>query len=97
MKIKKCKTCGKKFLDIKNKSYCRICSKQWYFEREKRKKEADDKRWQEENKRNRELFEKRISEYSWINMRDIIPHENTLYIIGNGFDLMHGLQERLDL
>ena len=89
MKIKTCKTCGKKFLDIKNKSYCRICSKQWYFEREKRKKEADDKRWQEENKRNRELFEKRISEYSWINMRDIIPHENTLYIIGNGFDLMH--------
>lgn len=89
MDIKKCKTCGKQFLNTENKNYCRICSKKWYLEQERLRKEADDQKWQEENKRNRVLFEKRISEYSLITMTDIIPNINTLYIIGNGFDLMH--------
>ena len=89
MEIKKCKTCGKQFLNSDNKSYCRFCSKKWHMEQERRRKEANDRRWQEENKRNRAIFEKKIAGYSLINMKDIIPHGNKLYIIGNGFDLMH--------
>lgn len=89
MEVKTCKTCGKQFLNIEAKSYCRICSKKWHAEQERRQKEADEQRWQEENKRNRALFEKKISGYPLIDMTDIVPHSNTLYIIGNGFDLMH--------
>ena len=89
MEVKTCKACGKHFLDTKNKSYCRICSKKWYKEVERRQKEADDQRWQEENRRNRVLFEEKISGYSIIDMKDIVPHAHALYIIGNGFDLMH--------
>lgn len=89
MEVGTCKTCGKQFLNSEAKSYCRICTKKWHTEQERRQKEMDDQRWQEENKRNRALFEKKISGYSLINMKDIVPHANTLYIIGNGFDLMH--------
>ncbi|MBR0396757.1 MAG: bacteriophage abortive infection AbiH family protein [Eubacterium sp.] len=89
MEVKTCKTCEKQFLNNGAKSYCRICSKKWHAEKERRQKEADDQKWQEENKRNQALFEKKISGYSLINMKDIVPHANTLYIIGNGFDLMH--------
>ena len=89
MEVGTCKTCGKQFLNSEGKFYCRICSKKWHIEQERRQKEMDNQRWQEDNKRNRALFEKKISGYSLISMKNIVPQANTLYIIGNGFDLMH--------
>ena len=52
MEIKTCKTCGKEFLSSENRSYYRICSKVWYADREKHRKETDARRWREENERN---------------------------------------------
>ena len=71
MEVGTCKTCGKQFLNSEGKFYCRICSKKWHIEQERRQKEMDDQRWQEENKRNRALFEKKISGYSLISMKNI--------------------------
>ena len=89
MEIKTCRTCGKQFLNSEIKSYCRICIKKWNTERKRRRKEANDRKWQEENKRNQASYEKKISNYNLIDIKDIVPSANTLYIIGNGFDLMH--------
>ncbi len=90
MEVKTCKACGKQFINgATNSNYCRICSRKWYEEKEKLQKEIDDRKWQEEKRRNKAEFERKISSYSLLRIKDIIPHTNTLYIIGNGFDLMH--------
>lgn len=89
MELKACKTCGKQFLNNADKFYCRICNKKWHQEQERLRKEADAQRLQEEKKKNQALFEKKISSHSPIGIKDIIPSAHVLYIIGNGFDLMH--------
>lgn len=89
MKVKICKACGKEFLDNANRYYCRICSKKWHEKQDMRLEMQEEQKWQEEKQRNRDEFEKIISAYTLIDMNDIIPLANTLYIVGNGFDLMH--------
>lgn len=44
VEVRTSKTCGERFLDTKNKSYCWICSRNWYKELERHLKEADDLR-----------------------------------------------------
>ncbi len=89
MEVKICKACGKQFLNDATNSYCRICNKKWHQEQERLQKEADARKWQEEKKKNQALFEKQILSHSPIGLKDIIPSAHALYIIGNGFDLMH--------
>ena len=89
MEVKVCKTCGKQFLNSSTNSYCRICNKKWHQEQERLQKETDNQRWQEEQKKNQALFESKLPSHPPIGIKDIIPSAHTLYIIGNGFDLMH--------
>ena len=89
MEIKICKTCGKQFLSENNCSYCRICSKKWHEEREKIREQVKNLKWQEQRKREQELFESEVQAYKPILMENITPSAYTLYLIGNGFDLMH--------
>ena len=89
MEIKLCKTCGKQFLSEMNYSYCRICSKRWNEEQKKALEQAENLKWQEQKKHERELFEAEVQAYEPILMENIIPTAHTLYLIGNGFDLMH--------
>lgn len=89
MKIKTCKTCGKQFLNNTKYSYCRICSRKWREEQERIKEQAENLKWKEHQKREKEIFESEMSAYSPVQMESIRSSENTLYVIGNGFDLMH--------
>lgn len=89
MEIKICKTCGKRFLSEANYSHCRICSKKWHEEQAKIKEQAENLKWQEQRKQERELFESEVQAYKPILMESVTPSAHTLYIIGNGFDLMH--------
>ena len=89
MEIKICKTCGKQFLSEANYSYCRICSKKWHEEQAKIKEQAENLKWQEQRKQERELFKSEVQAYKPILMKNVTPSAHTLYIIGNGFDLMH--------
>lgn len=72
-----------------NYSYCRICSKRWNEEQKKALVQAENLKWQEQKKHERELFEAEVQAYELILMENIIPTAHTLYLIGNGFDLMH--------
>ncbi len=89
MKIKICKTCGKQFLSETHYFYCRVCSKKWHEEQARIQKQAENLKWKEQKKREQELFETEIKAYKPISMEDITLSTHTLYIIGNGFDLMH--------
>lgn len=89
-----CETCGKAFIVLsdmvqKNPKHCRICYQKWRDEKERERKEAEDLRRQEQKNRDRELFEKEIQAYCPVSVNDIDPSEHTLYVLGNGFDLMH--------
>lgn len=89
MEIKTCKTCGKKFLSDSTYPCCRICDKAWRAEQNRLHEEAEDLNQREKRKHNQELFESEVQSYKPIPMDNITPSAQTLYIIGNGFDLMH--------
>lgn len=91
MNISTCKNCGKQFLQnsTENHNYCRICNKNWRKEQERKEEEAQKLKWQEQRKRNQEIFEKEIYKYNPVSIEEINPSNRTLYIIGNGFDLIH--------
>lgn len=89
MEIKICKSCGRQFLSETKYSYCRICSKKWHEEQAKLQEQAENLKWQELKKQEKEVFEYEVQAYKPILMENITPSAQTLYIIGNGFDLMH--------
>ncbi len=89
MKKRICKTCGKEFLSEAKFSYCRTCSKKWREEQKKLKKQAENLKWKEYQRLQKEIFESEVLAYCPIPMESIHLHANTLYVIGNGFDLMH--------
>lgn len=89
MKIKICKSCGKQFLSETKYSYCRICNKKWHEEQAKIQEQAENLKWKELKKQEQKRFESEVQAYKPILMENITPSVDTLYIIGNGFDLMH--------
>lgn len=89
MEVKICKTCGKQFLSEADNSYCRICNKKWYEKQEKIRERAENLKWKEQKEQERKLFEAKVQTYKPILMESVNPSAHTLYIIGNGFDLMH--------
>lgn len=89
MEIKICKSCGKQFLSETKYSYCRICNKKWHEEQAKIQEQAENLKWKELKKQEQKRFESEVQAYKPILMENITPSVDTLYIIGNGFDLMH--------
>lgn len=72
---------------------CPICRK---AEHEKRKKEAErleGVEWQRRKAAEKELFDRELKEWNVIPLDEVSSENNhVLYIIGNGFDLMHGVR-----
>ena len=92
--LQKCETCGKLFIQLfdqysKKQSHCRICYKKWEEEKNRKREEDEKQRRQKQWEHDQRVFEKKIREYRLVSHKDILPTEHTLYIIGNGFDLMH--------
>ena len=88
----KCKTCGKLFIlgDAKQR-YCRMCNVAWLEAKEKEREQKQTALWEEDRKQKQISFEEEIKNQPLINMEDI-HLSYPLYIIGNGFDLMHRVQ-----
>lgn len=95
--VKICKGCSRPFIlmpwqDQKKYTFCPICHKAWRKERaEKREQEANTK-WKEKHEEETKAFEQKLRKFALIDLSDIPSSPNTLYIIGNGFDLMHGVK-----
>ncbi len=95
--VKICKDCSRPFIllpwhDPKKYTFCPICHKAWRIEQaEKREHEANAK-WQEKHKEETETFEQELRKLAIIELSEIPSSSNALYVIGNGFDLMHGVK-----
>ena len=91
-----CELCGKKFIHIctgtKLPKLCPNCLnikiKKRREEIEERKQKLNNEKWQNDCKK----FEIQLLKRDTISLENIILNEKTLYIIGNGFDLMHGVK-----
>lgn len=72
---------------------CPICRK---AEHEKRKKEVErleGVEWQRRKATEKELFDRELKEWNVIPLDEVSSeNDHVLYIIGNGFDLMHGVR-----
>jgi hypothetical protein len=98
-----CKNCGKRFI-IRKSDYedyncrkwfvperCPSCRRVVRAEREAQKKAIEDAEWQKTRLENQINFEKNINNWRTVSYEDIVPVTGrTLFIIGNGFDMMHG-------
>lgn len=96
--IRTCTRCGKKFvfsreaqehyiaLKWKAPNICFECRKKRKLEEEAKREETEKEQQQKKWEMDQREFESRISAYPAIM---ITPSPQTLYIIGNGFDLMH--------
>lgn len=98
-----CKNCGKRYIIRKSdyKDYdrrkwdiperCPSCRRAARLEREIRQKAKEDAKWQKIKSDNQVKFEKELKSWRVISYKEIVPiPERTLFIIGNGFDMMHG-------
>lgn len=99
-----CKDCGKRYLFRKSdyESFahrrwtvpqrCISCRKRVKDAKEAAQKTLDDAKWQETKARDQEAFERQLESWRVIPYEDIsTKDESTLCIIGNGFDMMHGV------
>lgn len=95
--VKICKDCSRPFIlmpwqNPRKYTFCPICHKAWCKEQaEKREREANAK-WQEKHKEETEAFEQELRKFALIELSEIPSSSSTLYVIGNGFDLMHGVK-----
>lgn len=92
--VRTCKDCGKPFLVLSYKrqrkyEHCLICHKKRRSDREKREREEEALKWQAQKKREQIIFDGAIGSHHPIPMEHIPASDKTLYVIGNGFDLMH--------
>lgn len=82
-----------KFYDKMHWRYPRICyacRKKKKVDQQERKEAAEKAKWQEQSEQNQVEFEAQFAAYPFaITLNDVHPSDKTLYIIGNGFDLMH--------
>lgn len=93
IKLSVCKRCGKKFIQNPNKKYqyCHICGKILHNEKELKHEEKIKQKLSKQRQINQRVFEQDILEYEPVSITSLKPNKNTLFIIGNGFDLMHGV------
>lgn len=95
--VKICKDCSRPFIlmpwqNPRKYTFCPVCHKAWCKEQaEKREREANAK-WQEKHKEETEAFEQELRKFALIELSEIPSSSSTLYVIGNGFDLMHGVK-----
>lgn len=98
---KTCASCGRKFIireaetdKWKKIRYCVLCNRNYRHKKQLEEKRIEDEKWKETKAREQQEFEKLIAErHNVINLSNIhFDDDNVLYIIGNGFDLMHGVK-----
>ena len=103
--IRTCKSCGQLFIFRRDEQehfrqmgwttplYCPDCRKERQKQRQAAEDEKDNVKWAAVKQKEQEEFKKEISGIKAELIENIrVSGEHTLYIIGNGFDLMHGVK-----
>lgn len=100
-----CRVCGERFLFRGNEQAlfarrgwvlpkrCPVCRKAEQDLRAKKIARRENLKWQMEKAAEKELFNNRLKDWRVVTEDKIRPEsDDVLYIIGNGFDLMHGVR-----
>ena len=97
-----CKMCGKIFVfrnyekelfeqrGYANPKICPVCSKTERELREREIERIENEKWQQKKLEDKKAFNVLLNEWRVVAKDDIhFPNDHVLYVIGNGFDLMH--------
>ena len=97
-----CEHCGRNYIVRKSevqysstgkfRSYCRLCQKEMHDQKEQEKQQQENLEWEKKKAEDQKAFDKLLSNWNVKVLSEIHPPKETLYIIGNGFDLMHGVK-----
>lgn len=80
----------KKFAEPKR---CPACRKARRIAREEEQKRLEEAQWAQQKAAEQQQFEDKLSTYQMVSIPDIrLKPDHTLYILGNGFDMMHGVK-----
>ena len=87
---------GYKIEQLKQKNivpkYCPICRTEYSLRKAEARKRLEDEAWQLKKAEDKIIFEERLKDWSVITLKEaVLSNESKrLYVIGNGFDMMHG-------
>lgn len=100
-----CEMCGKAFVfrnyerehfeqrDYANPKHCPLCRKATQEQREKEIERIENEKWQQKKSEDKKTFNHRLNEWRVVAKDDIhFSNDHVLYVIGNGFNLMHGVR-----
>lgn len=100
-----CASCGKlfiisndekEFFDMRGFSqpkHCKLCRMDAKELRKQEQELAEKEQWEKKRIEDKKVFEARLKEWDVIEKDDIhFSNNRVLYVIGNGFDLMHGVK-----
>ena len=100
----KCAGCGEIFVfrssereyytqrKIPEPRFCPICRKEYREKRENERRAQEDEAWEKRKYAEAKQFEENLKKWEVVSLSELLsgPGNKTLYVIGNGFDLMHG-------
>lgn len=88
------------FLSMRGRSvseYCPICRQVYYAKKQEEQKQQENLEWQKKKEENARRYQEQLDllqeQYSnVVSLKAVVPdpRDKVLYVIGNGFDLMHG-------
>lgn len=98
-----CITCGRRFIIRRNSGTipsrlplpenCYECQKAKRAQQQKEKEERENRKWQQKKEREHQAYLAQLPRWDVVSRDSIQPvADRVLYIIGNGFDLMHGVR-----
>ncbi len=96
--VLKCQCCGTRFLfrrgsrpDAHMPRFCSSCKRDSVIKERKEREAAESKKRQEQRDAEKKIFAEKLKHYRTVDLNDIKTNEdNTVFILGNGFDMMHG-------
>ena len=73
---------------------CPICRRKIVEEKRRKQEELENAGWDRLKRKQYKLFEEQLQQYHVVSLDKIMPcnDKDILYIIGNGFDMMHGVK-----
>lgn len=97
-----CRTCGRNFISRKYRqeasqisahklpAYCPLCYRAMLDQKKQNAEQKANEAWLREKAAAQKLFDARLKNWNTVASDDIRPgNDRVLYVIGNGFDLMH--------
>lgn len=100
-----CSSCGRKFILRRNEQEqfanrgwelpknCIECNKAAREQQDKKREQQENQWWQQEREEEQAVFHERLKAWNVVSKDDIaLDNDQVLYILGNGFDLMHGVR-----